>query len=520
MIAVCCWCSSALVQVDGAWWCSGQESCRRRQTQFASAHIHAKTKKVERWLYVPTPIQTVWHEATLIRTATRVGVGGAAGPGKSKFGRETLFWFAKQVPGLHALLLRRTHKDLDQSHLRFMPYEVSQRGGEWKSSDRMAVFKHKGEPDSIIRAGHMESDGDVQNYLSSEYDIIYPDETVTFPRDPMLELFSRARTTNPHMYKLRGLNAGGERLDGAFALCSTNPGGRGALWFRDFFVTHQVDRGEFPKYNPKRWIFFPARLEDNPYMAAGYRETLENLPEMRRRQLLEGDWNAFEGQFFGEWRAEKDGKPWHVVPDVYIEKGTEWSLGMDWGSNAPGWVGWFAHMADGHYHLAHEYKFSDQDPEEVAATIKKINIAHGIKKIRYISADPSMWNKTPRRGGESVAEACLKRGLPMRKGDNDRYNGAMRMHALLRAAPDGTPWLTVSPACPYFIRTIPSLMQDKNDPEDVDTESDDHAYDGARYWAMSRPSPTRFVKDESYKPGTIGYIREHEGQPNREGVLA
>ena len=107
-MAVCCWCRSSLVEAEGAWWCTGSVECRTRQTQFASAHLHPKTRAITKWLYVPTPIQTVWHEATLIRTATRIGVGGAAGPGKSRFGRETLYWFAKRVPGLHALLLRRT----------------------------------------------------------------------------------------------------------------------------------------------------------------------------------------------------------------------------------------------------------------------------------------------------------------------------------------------------------------------------------------------------------------------------
>jgi phage terminase large subunit len=311
-MAVCCWCQSTLVQAQGCWWCSGSEACRRRQTQFASAHTNKKTGAIERWLYVPTPIQAVWHEATLMPSVTRLGVGGAAGPGKSKFDRETLKWFARFVPGLHALLLRKTHKDLDQSHLRFLPHDVAQVGGTWKVSDRMAVFPHKGEPESIIRAGHMESDGDVENYLSSEYDIICVDEAVTFNRDPLLELFSRARTTNPHMFKLRGFVSEDIRLDGSFSLTSTNPGGRGALWYRDFYVTKEVDREEFPHYNPDRWLFFGARLEDNPYMAVGYRENLENLPEMRRRQLLEGDWNAYEGQFFGEWRPTMSGQPWHV----------------------------------------------------------------------------------------------------------------------------------------------------------------------------------------------------------------
>lgn len=312
MGAVCCWCQTPLIQASGVWWCGHvSDTCRKRQAQWATVQGSGKTL---RYLYVPTPIQAAWHEASLVRTTTRLGVGGAAGPGKSRWGREGLYWFARMVPGLHALLLRKTHKDLDQSHLRFMPHEIAQRGGDWRVGDRMAVMKHKGEPDSIIRAGHMENAGDIENYLSSEYDIIFPDEIVTFERDPILELFSRCRTTNPHMFKLRGLDHEdpSKRLDGAIAITATNPGGRGALWFRDFYITKDVDRSEFPKYNPARWDFYPARLDDNPYMAAGYRETLENLPEMRRRQLLEGDWTAYDGMYFPEWQAMRDGNPWHV----------------------------------------------------------------------------------------------------------------------------------------------------------------------------------------------------------------
>ncbi len=304
-----------MVNAENVWWCGAPtDGCRKRQASWATAAIDKKTK-ARKWLYVPTPIQALWHEATLVPQTTRLGVGGAAGPGKSRWGRETLYWFAQRVPGLHALLLRKTHKDLDQSHLRFMPHEVHRLGGSYtKGPPAIATFAHKGEPDSVIRAGHLEDARDIENYLSSEYDIIFPDEIVTFERDPMLELFSRARTTNPHMMKLRGLDDPDpdRRLDGAFVMTATNPGGRGALWFKDFFMTGAVDRSEFPKYNPSRWAFFPARLADNPYMAAGYRQTLEDLPEMRRRQLLDGDWDAWDGQYFPEWRAQRNGTPWHV----------------------------------------------------------------------------------------------------------------------------------------------------------------------------------------------------------------
>jgi hypothetical protein len=72
-----------------------------------------------------------------------------------------------------------------------------------------------------------------------------------------------------------------------------------------------VDRDKFPKYDPRLYAFVDATLDDNPYLPKGYRKSLEQLPEMRRRQLLEGDWNAFSGQFF-DVRATKDGQPWHV----------------------------------------------------------------------------------------------------------------------------------------------------------------------------------------------------------------
>ena len=466
---------------------------------------------------IPTPVQTTWHEATLLRDVKHVGVGGAAGPGKSRFGRETLFWFAQHVPGLHALLLRKTHKDLDQSHLRFLPHEVARRGGQWKVSDRIAVFRHKGQPDSIIRAGHMESSGDVENYLSSEYDIIFPDELVTFDRDPMLELFSRARTTNKAMLALRGRKSKNrdQQMDGSFVLTATNPGGRGSLWVRDFFVTKTVDLTVFPRYNPDRWKFFQARLEDNPYMSPGYRESLENLPEMRRRQLLDGDWNAYEGQFFSEWRLDQ-----HVV-DTPLVKGLEWFASMDWGYNAPGCVLWWACLPDGRYHIAREYKFSGQSAEEVAVQIKRITKSLSIKRLRYLACDPAMWQRTGAGRGEAIAETLIRHGLPARKSDNDRFNGWLRCHELLRIRESDPAWVTVSPSCVYLTRTIPAMLQDKRDPDDMDTTGDDHAVDALRYGAMSRPAPTRLQTTRAPRVGSIGWWKTwHQTHDEEQGALA
>ena len=501
--AICCWCSAPLVKIGTAWWCgNADDRCRVRQAKHGQFTTDGRGRLKE-WLYVPLPTQAVWHEAVYDRSITRLMTGGQAGPGKSRWLRETLYELARQVPGFHALLLRKTHKDLDQSHLRFMPYEVGLRGGTWKSGDRVAVFPHKGQMDAVIRAGHLEDAGAIENYLSSEYDVIAPDELVTFDRDPMLELFTRARSTNSTLLALRGSVE--DELDGSLVVTASNPGGRGAMWVKEHFIDHNPDPAEFPNYKKGRWAFFGARLSDNPYMAKGYREALEGLRDARRRQLLEGDWNAWDGQAFDDLRATVNDAPYHARR---MQLGSvDWSAGMDWGFHAPGWVGLFAHLADEHYHLAYEYKFRGQSIETVATEIKALLKACGIKKLRYIAADPAMWQKTGAGRGESIAETLQRRGLPMRKGDNDRFLGWMRLHEFLREDGSGRPWLTIDPDCRYWWRSVPSLMQDKNDPDDVDTTGDDHAADGWRYWAMSRPSPTRHrIEDAPRSPFSAGAL--------------
>jgi hypothetical protein len=80
----------------------------------------------------------------------------------------------------------------------------------------------------------------------------------------------------------------------------------------DFFISKEVDRERFPSYLPEEWGFVQGWLEDNPYMEPSYRQTLMNLPPILRRQWLEGDWHAYEGQFF-DWQPTKAGQPWHVA---------------------------------------------------------------------------------------------------------------------------------------------------------------------------------------------------------------
>jgi hypothetical protein len=75
-----------------------------------------------------------------------------------------------------------------------------------------------------------------------------------------------------------------------------------------------------------------------------------------------------------------------------------------------------------------------------------------------------------------------------------------QMRSRLVGDGDGRPMLVVFSTCVDFIRTVPFLQHDPDRPEDVMTDSEDHAGDEARYACMSRPwVPVR----EAPKPENI-----------------
>lgn len=188
---------------------------------------------------------------------------------------------------------------------------------------------------------------------------------------------------------------------------------------------------------------------------------------------------------------------------------------QDWGYNAPGVILWWAELDDGHWHVASELKHQQQTAEAVAALWHQRNrdLGRHVKPIAVVG-DPSMWARTGHGRGESIAETLIRHRLPMVKGDNDRKNGWQRCHELLRLAPDGRPWVTIDESCTYGLRSFPVLQSDEHDPDDVNTDGDDHWGDAFRYGAMSRfvTRRTAGVSTKKPKPWTFGWVKQQAGR--------
>lgn len=129
---------------------------------------------------------------------------------------------------------------------------------------------------------------------------------------------------------------------------------------------------------------------------------------------------------------------------------------------------------------------------EVGAGIKRLEAN---EKINDEVLDPSAFTAD---GGPSIAERL---DLNFRRADNARVarNGAMggwdQVRERLRGI-DDKPMLYIFSTCVHLIRTLPALQHDDLRPEDVDTDSEDHAADSLRYICMSRPITRDKPKDQ------------------------
>lgn len=195
-------------------------------------------------------------------------------------------------------------------------------------------------------------------------------------------------------------------------------------------------------------------------------------------------------------------------------------LGLDWG-NRTGCVVWAAALPNGHVSIFDEYKFSHQTAKDVADAVKEKCKEWGLKSVPSCACDPSLLPATKNERGEWIGHTLIRHGLPVSRVSNDRPNGWQRIHEALSIDPaTGTPWLTLHPRCRYGIRTFPLMIQSKNNPEDLETDSDDHFLDATRYLFMGglRPTTGQRVVPQAAPYSLAWYRKMFRGEPR--GVLA
>jgi hypothetical protein len=250
----------------------------------------------------------------------------------------------------------------------------------------------------------------------------------------------------------------------------------------------------------RKKIFIPSSVFDNPKLLNNDPNYLANLamqPEALKKALLYGDWNTFSGQVFTEWRNDpenyKTRKHTHVISPFTIPKSWRRYRAFDYGYSRPFAVQWWAVDNDGRAYLYRQlYGFNGTpnqgarwEPKRIAQEIRRIESDAGETNIMGV-ADPAIWDES--RGVDGTIITMFEReGVYFEKGKHDRLSGKMQVHRRLAFDDEGYPMMYVFRGCEQFIRTIPNLVYDLRNVEDIDTSMEDHDFDAMRYFFMMNP---------------------------------
>ena len=414
--------------------------------------------------------------------------GGSAGGGKSfALLADPMRYFGH--PAFNGLILRRTNDELRELVWKSQElYPKAYKGAKWAEKKSQWTFPSG----ARLWMTYLERDEDVLRYQGQAFSYIAFDELTQYPTPFAWNYMrSRLRTTDPDMP--------------IYMRATTNPGSAGHAWVKKMFidpspanrkfVATDVETGKklvYPEGHEKAGEplfyrkFIPATLKDNPYLMEGgqYEANLLSLPEMQRRQLLEGDWNIAEGAAFPEFRASV-----HTCEPFDIPKDWRRFRSCDYGYSSYSAVHWYA--IDPSYETLYVYRelyLSKHTGKDLGRAVLDAEIG---ESIQYGMLDSSCWHN---RGqiGPSIAEEMISMGCRWRPSDRTagaRVAGKNQLHQRLKVDEEtDLAGLIFFNNCRQIIADLPVIPSDPKGTDDIDPRyASDHAYDSLRYGLMSRP---------------------------------
>jgi hypothetical protein len=369
-------------------------------------------------------------------------------------------------------------------------------GAQWQATKRTWVWPNG----ASLRLRFLERDLDAEGFQGHSYDWVGCDELGNWPSSVGID-------------KLRACLRSAHRVP-CFFRASANPGGVGHNWVKARYIDPAPAMMPFWAEETianmtirTQRCFIPATLDDNPillYSDPGYWQRVVAAAsgnEALVKAWRHGDWDIIAGGMLDDvWDAQ-----WHVLEPFAVP--TTWRIrrAFDWGSSKPFAVAWFAH-ADGETPapngrtypkstrvLLMEYYGWNGKPNE-GLRMTNTEIARQIKMIEGASAYGGRLLPGPADSqifdvvnGTSIADEMARQGVrwqAAQKGPGSRRQGAQLLRQRLKASmqwPMEEPGLFIFSSCRQWLRTVPVMPRDPKNPDDVDSEAEDHLYDCTRY---------------------------------------
>lgn len=392
--------------------------------------------KGERKEWVPNPKQAEFLSVPF--TIKEAFYGGGAGSGKSdvllmygivhRFHENVRF---KQV------FMRRTRPELKReivgrSRDLYKPFGATYNGSDmvwtFPRPDQFGARERGANDGAQIFLGHCEEEKNVHIYDSTEISLYTPDELTSYTEWIYLYIaFERNRAPKgvglPSIVRAAGM-----------------PGGVGHTFVKKRFIDPKKEGGVIivGRGGNKR-IFIHATYKDNEeHIDPTYGQSLDGRPEAERRAKKFGDWDAYLGSVFDEFRDKKypdePDNALHVIPPFDIPLWWPRFIIGDWGFAAMCYIGFYAVSPTGRVYLYRELYWTKTKISEWGAIVGGYANIENPKVIKFCRSAGQD------RGEDHTVQEQIETaiGRPIELSDNSagsRISGKMMVHEFLRFKP-------------------------------------------------------------------------------------
>ena len=400
----------------------------------------------------------------------------------------------------------------------------------------------------------IKKDTDYWGYHGQEFPFIGWNELTKYPTDSLFEMLmscnrSSFLTEEHPMYHGDDTNPYFLPEIPLEVFATTNPHGVGHNWVKKRFINPgkpgQIVRKTINVFNPrtqqredvvKTQTHIFGSYRENRYLSPQYVAELESITDPnKRRAWLFGDWDIVAGGMFDDYWDPKI----HVLEPFDIPSNWRIDRSYDHGESRPFSVGWWAEsdgsdvrLSNGQwkstvkgdlFRIDEWYGWTGKSNQglrmlstDIAAGIVEREVQAGVhSRVQPGPADNSIWDVA---NGTSIAADMARpvkidgkrdKGVTWLRSDKSagsRTAGWKQLRQFLKDAipvvkkdpvkgditlPREKPGLFVFNTCVMFIELFPIAPRDEVKPDDVDTDSEDHIADEARYKALSTESGTR-----------------------------
>jgi hypothetical protein len=458
---------------------------------------------------------------------TRIGFGGARMGAKSGGGRRGMLLRRLKYPRTTGLIIRRSLKELEQSHLIKLFEEYPGLRSYYKEQKKQLIVPCDGGLTSSLFFGSAQNEKDMADFYSSEYADILPDEAQEFSQTELEKLSGSNRCTShpgiipkmiytfmpsisetgmppiglPYLkrvFKDGKLKGDETRRKWAFIQAfgwDNIEAARSALWSDGFKCSEHQERPceyrcqECSVLQEEACYSWSEEIRREYFIQrTDYGQTLAALTNAALRDAwLYGKWDVFQGQYFPNFLPEK-----HVLAaedcKTQIKPWFKKWVSLDWGFDHPFTVHWHAQDERGRVITYREYWGRGVNEQTLGREIGKLSA--GEKLIAFPCSwdagklSPRAMKDLPKSIMQLITDALpitFPRPFPADSSPGTRPSGARLLSQLL----DNSMW-HISEDCPRLIECIPSLVRDPKNTEDVfkvdysSNQIGDDPYDCAR----------------------------------------